>query len=382
MYSPLGILYLAASAQQAGFSVEIVDLRGGVQSLPEARFYGFSCTTPEITEAKKLAKTVKGITIVGGAHPSLLPDDCKGHFDHIVRGEGEEVLPQILERGQDTGVLWFPDRIKDLDSIPFPAWDRLAHPFSDSLFPGERYGYGQRAMTIITSRGCPFSCSFCANIYRTPIIYRSVDNIAQELCELIKRGVRHFRFEDDNFTLHPQFNNLCVMLGGLNIHYKGHTRSNLLTEGQTWHLKQSGCEEFGLGIESADDKVLELNNKKETAKDHKKAIKILKKVGIRLKTYWMAGLPGETDETLEINKQFVIDTQPEKWTLSTFTPYPGSPIWKEPEKYGIKIIHYDWEKWWNFSNQFNHILEGQTQEEMWQRYLDFYEFLKGESWRK
>src|SRR3990167_1186873 len=92
MYFPLGILYLAAIVRDAGLSVEVVDMRDGIKPMPEAEFYGFSCTTPEITIAKELAKKVQGLTIVGGAHASVLPSDCVGNFDYVVKGEGEEVI--------------------------------------------------------------------------------------------------------------------------------------------------------------------------------------------------------------------------------------------------------------------------------------------------
>ena len=97
MYNSLGILYLAAVVEEVGYSIEIADLRHRDCSLPESRFYGFSCTTPEINYAKELAKQVKGKTIVGGAHPSLLPNDCVGYFDYTVKGEGEETLINILK---------------------------------------------------------------------------------------------------------------------------------------------------------------------------------------------------------------------------------------------------------------------------------------------
>lgn len=381
MYSPLGILYLVSAAQHAGFTVEVADMRSGDKPLPRARYYGFTATTPEIEYARRMAKTVKGKTIVGGAHPSLLPEDCKGDFDYVVRGEGELVLPQILKGQFRKGTVVHGQRISNLDSLHFPDWDALEHPFSEELFPGERYGRGKVAATITASRGCPFNCAFCANVYRNPVPFRSPNNIVAELKELIDRGVTQFRFEDDIFTLHPKFDELCGKIGVYNISYKCHGRSDLLTGKMVRALKLSGCEEFGLGVESADDKVLKLNNKREDISATIKAVKILKDYGIRVKTYFIAGLPGETDETLRLNKEFFMACKPDKWTLSTFTPYPGSDIFNHPAKYGITIVDDDYSKWWNFADQYNHILNGQTPEEMWNRYTKFYKWLKGESWK-
>ena len=392
MYMPLGILYIAAVVEKAGYKVDILDLREGFKPFPDARFYGFSCTTPEINYAKELAKQVDGWTIVGGAHPSLLPEDCGGYFDHVVIGEGEEIILDILN-GHIAPGFTAGCRIAELDTIPYPAWKNLDAPFSNTLFPGEGHGTGDKAATLIASRGCPWSCSFCGNLFQRPVRFRSVENITGEIKELKKLGITYFRFEDDNFTLHPSFEDLCHALKELHIVYKCHTRSDILSPLKAQLMKMSGCEECGLGVESADDKVLQINKKHEIAEQHKEAIRILKSCGIRAKTYWMAGLPGETDETLELNKRFMQETQPEKWTLSCFTPYPGCEIYNHPEKFGIEIINKNWSTWWNFVIQekhitlegregFNHVLKGQTVEQMTRRHNKFRDFLESNEWQK
>ena len=241
MYFPLALTYLASVISKAGYSVSILDCRDGIKELPEAKFYGFSCATPQIFEAKKIAKMVKGQTIIGGAHPSLLPNDCLHYFDYVVVGEGEEVILNILNGNIPKGIIRAP-RVNNLDNIPYPAWDMVNEPFSDTLFPGERYGKGEKAATLIGSRGCPFSCQFCGNIHKAPVRYRSADNIIGELKELIKRGVKHFRFEDDCFTLLPDYERLSNKIAKLDIRYKCHTRSDMLTEKIANLLKLSGCE--------------------------------------------------------------------------------------------------------------------------------------------
>ena len=383
MYYSLGVLYLAAVAQQNHHSVAVADLRNGYKPLPTAKFYGFSCTTPEINYARKIARTLRGKTIVGGAHPTVLPQDCVGQFDYTVIGEGENAILEILSGKSPYNVL-VGQRVIDLDTIPYPAWDMMEDPFSDTLFPGEKYGKAAKAATLISSRGCPFHCAFCSNLYWLPVVHRSVENIIGELKALIKRGITFFRFEDDNMCQHPALEALSQEMKKLNIHYKCHIRSDLVNERRVRLLAESGCEECGMGLESADDVVLKLNNKRETTTDHFQGVKLLKSFGIRVKTYWVMGLPGETDKTLELNKQFVIDTQPDKWTVSTFTPYPGCDIYKHPRDYNIEIIDPDWAHWWNFCEElqrYNHILIGQTPEQMWDRYLEFYRFLKSGEWK-
>ena len=384
---PLGLCYIASVVDKAGYSVEIVDFRMGNKPIPDAKYYGFSCATPEIDFAKKIARQVKGKTIIGGAHPSLLPKDCINHFDYVVIGEGEKVIVDILsgrtqQISKTSAAIIGGSRIKDLDSIPFPAWDKLDKPFSKLLFKGERYGESDEAAILIASRGCPYSCAFCANIYHTPVIFRGVENIISEIEELIKKGIHYFRFEDDNFTLHPQIDKLCLEIGKLNIHYKAHARVDSVTKEKCQLLFETGCEEHMLGIESADDRVLEVNNKKTTVDQNRQAVETIKKAGLIVKTYWVMGLPGETDKTLELNKQFVRDMKPDKYTISTFTPYPGCPVYSDPKKFGVEIIDWDFSKWWNFlEGSYVHKLEGQTQEQMWARYLEFYNFMRQGNWQ-
>ncbi len=373
MYNPLGILYLSSVVKKHGFSCAVVDLRDKAK-IPDSRYVGFSCTTPEITHAKKLARVLgrpNRKTIVGGAHPSLMPQDCK-EFDYVVQGEGEKVIIDILE-DKVTKKFIKTERLKNL-SLPYPDWFSFNPPFSEELFPGERYGKGDKAMTLIASRGCPFKCSYCGNIYNTPVIFRDIDDIIGEIKQLIYYGVRHFRFEDDNFTIHPQFHELCLELSVFGIRWKCHTRSDILTDDHASLMKFGGCAECGLGVESADENVLLLNNKKETVEDHIKAVKILKDHKLRAKTYFISGLPGETDRTVELNKAFFDEAKPDKWTLSRFTPYPGCEIFKNPQNFGVKITDWDYSKWWNFPDEPVYELENSTREDLDRRYKTLYEY--------
>ena len=386
MYYNLGVLYLAAVAEERGFKVEVIDMRAGDKPVPQARFIGFSATTPEITKAKEIVKQNRRATsILGGAHATLDIEDCLDDFDIIVKGEGENILPQIL--GGERDRVWEAMRIIDLDNIPLPAWHKIDDPFSDTLFPGWRFGKGEKAATIITSRGCPYNCAFCANYMRAPVVYRSVDNVESEIHTLVKQNIHHYRFEDDCFTLNPNFDVMCKMLMEYYpIKYKCHTRSNLLTEEKVELMKLSGCEECGLGVESADDVVLLTNNKRESVEDHIKAVKILKSAGIRVKTYFVSALPGETDETLKLNMEFLRETKPDKWTLAAFIPFPGCDISKNPDKYGVKILHKDWTRWWNFSGQlfeefYAHEFIDTPVEVLRERHKRLYQFLIEGSWK-
>ena len=381
MYSPLGVLYIASSLLLNGWKVAMVDMRDmepDVNQIPESEFVGFSCTTPEVGYARKLSKELPHgtKTIIGGAHATLLPGDCEG-FDYIIQGEGEFITQWIPQKAP--GVIC-GERILELDRLPIPAYhiiptDRL---LSKELFPGERYGKGKLGMTIICSRGCPYSCAYCGNLLRAPVIYNSPSYILAELRHLqYAYKVNYFRFEDDNITLNKDWIvEVCRMIKSLNIHWKAHTRSDLVDIDTLRIMREAGCEEMGLGVESADDGVLDLVNKKETAADHRVAVETIKKSGMRAKVYLMAGLPGETLETVELNKRFMMETQPDKWTLSRFTVYPGCDIWNEPGKYGVVITDMNFNHYWNFPNSSCHSLVDTSVEELDKRYKEFYSWLR------
>jgi anaerobic magnesium-protoporphyrin IX monomethyl ester cyclase len=390
------LLYLGAVLEKAGHEVQIVDLRKEEnidvrRQVAKANFVGLTATSGEIVDAKRIARQVKTyygkqvVTIVGGAHPSLLPEDCINHFDCVVVGEGEKSILEIVENGARGLVNSSP--IKDLDTIPFPARHLVGEKaFSHTLWPGEKYGKGPKATTLIGSRGCFWQkCAFCGNI-RQPLRLRSPANIVEEIKQVRDQyGCYHYRFEDDDFTFNKKrCLKLCEELKPLGIHYKAHSRSDLLDEEICQALKQSGCDEFGIGVESADNHVLETVDKGLTVEDHKKAIKLLKEAGIITKAYFIIGLPGETEETIEKNMQFVKETGIDKWTISIFMPYPGCPIACNPTKYGVKIVDHDWSHYWNFPDYPCHELTDPpaTRQQIWKRYKRFYEFMRSEAWRK
>ena len=380
MYYHLGVLYLASVAREAGYSVVIDDLRdkeADYRLITPAKFTGFSATSGQYEMCKQMASKLKNTTtILGGPHSSLLLNGVEG-FDVAVAGEGEYIILDILKglRGKHT-----TQRITNLDDLPFPAWDLLEPDrcFSRELFPGERYGQGARGATIIGSRGCPYQCNFCGNMLSKPVVYRSSNNITGEIRELIKHfNIHYFRLEDDNITLNKHWIwQLCKELSNLHITFKCHTRTDLVDQASLWALKEAGCQEIGLGIESWDIDVLKLNDKKQTIEQCISAIQMIHQANMRVKIYLIAGLPGETDRTVNLNKYYTKLTHPDKWTLARFTPYPGCAIWKKPEKFGVIHIDRDsYKNFWNFYEHPSYELVGVSKTLLDKRYQELYQWL-------
>ncbi len=381
MNVPLGVLYLGAAIDKEGHDIYMTDMRAehglNFNLIPRGYdLYGVTSTTGEYYYAKELSKYLKtkekdAIRIIGGPHTTHKPVETlkDTDYDISVIGEGENTVIEILEEKDLYNIkgIAFKDNnsscnitvnekrelIKNLDTIPFPARNMLPydHIFSPELYYGERYGSGEIGTSFITSRGCPHNCSYCANWDRG-LRLRSIENVIKEIQECINLyKCRHFRIVDDEFGIPEKRGiKLCEEMESLDIKFRTHTRADAATPELIDALKKAGCEELSFGIETPDESLLKLANKKQTLQQCKTAIKIAKDAGLRVKTYLMVCLPGETWDSINKVKTFVTDSKPDKWTLSTCIPYPGCDLEKNPSKYGIRILEKDYSKYWLYQD--------------------------------
>ena len=133
----------------------------------------------------------------------------------------------------------------------------------------------------------------------------------------------------------------------MDIRFRGSISSVLVNPEYCELLYYSGCREIGIGFESADDNILKIVNKagNATTNMHANAVKMIQKSGMQAKIYIITGLPGETEESIKAIKRFVIDLKPDKYIVSLFTPYPGTPIFNNPKFYGAEILHKRWREY-------------------------------------
>jgi anaerobic magnesium-protoporphyrin IX monomethyl ester cyclase len=357
-YAPLGPLYLAAVLERDGFAVKVWDIREDFNDFnnpPEADIYCLTAVTSQIDDMKDLNRIIKKkygdkvYTIIGGVHATWLPDDCVDDFDCVVQDEAEGIITKICTE-KPTGI-HKAERIIDLDTIPHPARHLMPdnRAVSEDLWGGYKYNSdGHVGGTLMTSRGCPFNCAFCANVVQKTR-FRSADNVVEEI-ELMmdKYNCRHFRFLDDNAIIDKKrFQELAPKLHDLDIRFRGSISSVLVNPEYCELLYYAGCREIGIGFESADDNILKIVNKagKATTNMHSEAIKMIQKAGMKAKIYIITGLPGETEESIDAIKRFVIDLKPDKYIVSLFTPYPGTPIFNNPEFYKAEILHKKWREY-------------------------------------
>lgn len=347
---PLGLMYIAAVLRERNIPCKITDLcfiprANWKEAVGYADIYGMTVYSASLYLAKEVSVIAKennpaGKVIVGGPHPTSLPEETLEFFDHVVKGEGEYALfhltKSIVEEPQ----------IENLDLLPLPARDLVDIPRYT------RRVFGEKATSITTSRGCPYSCAFCCkDVFGHRVRNFSIDRIMEEIESITSNyGIRAFQFYDDTFTLNrDRFYPLCRELEKLRIVFRcnGNTRHDTLDDFRV--LYDAGCREIAFGIESGSQEILDKVNKKTTVSKNRRAIHDAKMAGLRVKAYLMIGNPGESVRTIEETKRFMVETDPDQYTLFQFVPLPGCDIWNHPDKYGIKIVNKDYKNYYNIA---------------------------------
>jgi len=352
-FPPLGILYVAAAAREAGIDVAVRDLAGSEGALEEAMsglradVFGLTATTPQYPWAKRVLGIVRRVSpaarvVVGGAHPSSDPQSCLSDgFDAVVAGEGERAIARICLEG--IGGLVREPYWKDVDELPLPARDLVAI---------REYGYsidGGRATTLITSRGCPFACAFCSkDVWERGVRFHSVGRAVREVRECMdKYGFRHFLFLDDTLTVNARrMFELCEALAPLRIAWRAYARAEATTREMLAAMKRAGCVEIGIGVESGAQEILDAVCKRTKVERNTQLVRWCREVGILSNAFIMIGLPGETHATVAATRRWMEEARPDKFGYNIFAPYVGTPIRSHPERYDIRIYAMPDERSW------------------------------------
>ena len=330
-------------------------------------FVGISAMTGGFNNAVKLANIAKkhGIFVaMGGFHPTSMFDDVLnlGCVDVVVIGEGEETFRELVIHGPskevrglaymaDGGIVFTGHRsvIDDVDSIAFPMRSLRPRRFGEK---GSEYSID----TIYTSRGCPWSCSFCANDQmHKKWRGRSPENVVEELALLHdSKQKKHIKIWDANFLTNiKRAEKICDLLierGLTNFKLGSESRIKdiIRAERILGKLSKIGLSLIGLGIESPNAKTLELMNKKNTLEDVGKAIELCKKYGIGTEGYFIIGHHSETVEDTLAYPEYSKRIGLKKSLFMVMTPYPGTEIFREYKNENY-IVSYDWDLYNNFS---------------------------------
>ena len=379
-WPPLGMLYCAEVLMREGIEVSILDQAAkrfsSKQTLnwvkkEDPDILGISVLNSSAEEAPKLAEQVKAenpnITIVlGNYHATFNAERILQKYssvDVIVRGEGEYTsleLAKCLENNGDIEevegiafrknrrIVLTPERplIKDVDSLPFPDRDLVDASYNCAIY-GVRVA-SKKFSTLISSRGCPFNCSFCGcrkfarGIWRP----RSVENIVDELALLQSQGYEQFLFVDDNFTLNPKrVMNFCRKLRkeGMDIEWFCDSRVDNCRYDMFREMVKAGCKVVYFGIESANQRILDYYRKGITPDQSEAAVRKARKAGMDVIVgSFIFGAPDETRQEIETTLKFVTKLDIDVPQLNILGAFRGTDLWADLVAKG----YVDEDKYW------------------------------------
>lgn len=334
----------------------------------QPQLIGFSSATPDYgisVELAKLAKEIKEDTkvIFGGMHPTVDPEGTirEKAIDFICIGEGEEAIVELARGLENKGDVTYIKNIwakaegkiykntlrpliQDLDSLPFPDRDILDPNYMHHPFIGANF---------ITSRGCPFPCSYCQNRYLMKIYknkgkfvrYRSIDNVIEEIKITVdKFKIKRVTFSDEMLTLNKKrVLDFCkIYEKKIKIPFVCQTRPSHFDKEMAEALKEAGCVHVTMGIESGNDKLRnEVLNRNIERDKIIKAFAIAKEYGIATASFNMIGIPGETEKTIWDTVNINRDIQPEYMCITIFMPFRGTQLGElcEKNKWIIKELY-------------------------------------------
>ncbi len=394
----MGIAYLAAVAEESGHQVDVVDAEASQLGFDDIRdrirsfqpnVIGMQTFCANLKRCYTIADIAKSIdpsirVVLGGVQATLF---VKAQFeqssiDFVVVGEGEYTLRELLTvidspdaypgvtglayREAGGRVLINPTRplIRNLDELPFPALH---------LFPMERYHSssqlrGSRTLHILTSRGCPYQCSYCSGdlIFGRTFRFRSASKVINDIRRLVSEfGADSIQFYDESFTVNrKRVFELCDALdaSGLNLPWACFTRVDLVDREILTRMRDSGCYQIFFGVETGVPRLLEIIRKGTTLDQARTAFKLTRELGIETVASFMLTLPTETIEETWESIRFGIDLDPDYIYWLTFVPYPGNDLAEMAKQTG-SIINDD-PTTYNVFNEIVYVPEGRNADEI------------------
>jgi anaerobic magnesium-protoporphyrin IX monomethyl ester cyclase len=381
IYPPLGIGILAAELlERGGYEVKLLDDSiEDIETLRDAMIWadvvGISSLTPNARRARELGvmarSELKRFVVMGGPHPTTNPEFFlqAGAADVCVQGEGDLTFPELLEAYQAPekwpaieGITFLRDGeqvqtprralIKKIDDLPFPAYHLYDIPKYMRLMvnPG---------VTMITSRGCPYACTFC-DAEMTPRQYRSMS--PERVCDLIEQLLKtydppQFMFFDDLFTIQrKRVIAICkeIVRRGLFFEWACESRLDTMDFEMLRWMKKAGCVKIYYGLESGSPDVLVSVKKGLTKEKIVSAAKLNRDVGMSFKYFLIYGFPQETANDHRLTEQIVCETRPDQVHVSLLQPIPGTEIYEQLKPSLMKDVAEMDFHYWHATESFKH----------------------------
>jgi magnesium-protoporphyrin IX monomethyl ester (oxidative) cyclase len=376
--APTGVLSIAAFLEKEGHDVNIYDCLGPAKLTDPVQvaehvkdlkpdLVGFSATTSGFLDGYDIASRLKTLqpdidTIFGGVHVSAWGEQLLEQFeniDYLCLGEGEPTMAELAAGkplSQIKGLVWRdgdrivtnPERrqLVDVDTLPFPAYAKLdgfPRYYHLPLFNYIR----KPGATMITSRGCPYQCSYCdRSVFRRTYRYNSAEYIYEHMYYLRRRfGVRHINIYDDLFTAHrSRVTRLCDLLirKPLGIQFNCAVRVGHVDDQLLKMLRAAGALQLSLGIETGDQALMTIHKPGVNLTAVRETVKNIQDHGLRAKGLFMMGLPGDTVQSIRKTTAFALSLGLDEMNMSKFTPFYGAPIWQQVVESGQ--FDQDWRK--------------------------------------
>jgi radical SAM superfamily enzyme YgiQ (UPF0313 family) len=338
----LGLAYLSATLQADGHQTRIIDEIAGQdieRGLDEFRpdIVGISFMTMYALRAYELADRIRkerGLTVVmGGAHPTAMPEEALEHSDCVIRGEAEWTFPQAITSGKLEGIIE-PMVPPELDAIPEPRRDQL--DLDQYAAAGEEIaGFSYRTLGIITSRGCPFVCNYCINSKReTKLRFHSPQRVVEEIRYLVDRHhIESIAFFDELMATDiDRFRDICEAMIQADLHrlkWECQIHARRIRPDVLHLMKRAGCVQVTIGFESGSQRMLDRMVKHSSVEANMAAARHIHEAGLRVRGCFIIGTPGETIEDVELTRRFIRNAKIDFASIHYLTPYPGTALFDE-----------------------------------------------------
>jgi radical SAM superfamily enzyme YgiQ (UPF0313 family) len=365
---PLGLLYIAKAIMENNDEVEVLDFTAEafnekriIESIQHVDLIGITVLTYSLQKTRELIKLIKDMNsnlrvVIGGPHCRLFPKKSlmETGADISVHGEGEYTIIQIInaiENNKDInsipGICYkendlirkndTSDHPINLDSLSFPARNLIRHyTYGKHMNPSVKEG---EFTSIITSRGCPYSCRFCSRKSLIKSVRkRSTEDIIQELKEIKKQGFKYVAFSDDSFPSNSQRDNMIfdeIIKEKLDLKfYVNAVRVDAVNKKLLQKMKQAGVIFVQYGLESGNQDVLDFYNKHITIEDIKKAVTLSHKMGFITVGTFILGAPFETKDHFRKTISFAKSLPLDSVTFLPLRYLAGSNLWSKAVENG------------------------------------------------
>lgn len=360
--NPIGLSYIKSLCEERfDCSITIVPvITDALLKKEQPHIVGISCYAATYDRVKAIAKKCRTLginVVVGGEQITTLPHLLTPDMDVGVLGEGEFVFLELLNRYQKG---WRCEDLGDLDGVVFvdnnndlkvnkpgKGVDLNQLPVPDLLYGNEQ----SDILCLMSSRGCPYNCSFCATGWHRNVHWMSPEKIVETIQYHVERypKIRRVKFWDDLFTVNLKRVEMLAELfnkHGFNktLNVTVCTRSDHVNEPLVKLLKKMNCDHVSMGLESGSDDTLKYIAKKTTVKQNEAAVRLLNRYGIYSESSFIIGFPHETETDIQKTYDFIKAIPINKIQVFLPIPYPGTRIWRYAEEHGLVSEQMDWKR--------------------------------------